>query len=89
MDDRETRVEVEIFGEYYTLKGDASPEYMITLANFISQKMQQMVKQNARLNRCQAAVLAALNIADELNKLKEEYDNLVRLLEPEKGKDSS
>jgi cell division protein ZapA len=89
MDDRKARVEVEIFGEYYTLKGDAAPEYMVMLAKYVSSKMQQLVSRNDRLNRSQAAVLAALNIADELNKLREEYDNLVRLLEPDKGKQNS
>lgn len=81
---QENRVEVEIFGEYYTLKGDSSPEQMLALAHFVSQKMKQLAARNPRLTRTQAAVLAALNIADELKKLQEEYDNLVKILEPEK-----
>ena len=80
---QENRVEVEIFGEYYTLKGDSSPEQMRALAKFVNQKMRQLAERNPRLTRTQAAVLAALNIAEEFKKLQEEYDNLVRLLEPE------
>jgi len=81
---QENRVEVEIFGEYYTLKGDSSPGQMLALAKLVNRKMRQLAERNPRLTRTQAAVLAALNIAEELKKLQEEYDNLVRLLEPEK-----
>jgi len=84
MAEQESRVEVEIFGEYYTLKGDGTREEMQALAQFVNRKMVQLAGRNNRLSKSQTAVLAALNIADELKKLQEEHGNLVRMLEPEK-----
>ncbi len=86
MAEQESRVEVEIFGEYYTLKGNCPSEHMLRLAQHVSHKMKQLAGRNARLTKAQAAVLAALNIADDLVKLQEEHDNLVKMLEPEKKK---
>lgn len=83
MAEEATRVDVEIFGEYYTLKGESTQEEMIALAHFVNRKMKQLSGRNTRLTKAQTAVLAALNIADELRKLQEEHDNLVRMLEPE------
>jgi cell division protein ZapA len=82
-----TRVDVEIFGEYYTLKGDSTEEQMIALAQYVNRRMKQLSSRNTRLSKAQTAVLAALNIADDLRKLQEEHDNLVRMLEPEGKED--
>lgn len=83
MTEEVTRVDVEIYGEYYTLKGSSTEEEMIALAQYVNRKMKQLSSRNTRLSKSQTAVLAALNIADELMKLQEEHDNLVRMLEPE------
>lgn len=82
---QESRVEVEIFGEYYTLKGDSSPEKLIMLSHYVNSKMKALSGLNPRLSRTQTAVLAALNIAEELKRLQDEHDNLVRIIESEKG----
>jgi len=83
----EFRVEVEIFGEHYILKGGSSTEQMLAIAQYVNHKMKQLAGRNPRLSRSQVAVLAALNLADELTRLREEYDNLVKILDP--GKNSS
>jgi cell division protein ZapA len=45
----------------------------------------RMVKQrNPNLSNQRVAVLTALNLADELNKLQEDYDQLVRNMEEDK-----
>ncbi len=83
MGEEVTRVDVEIFGEYYTMKGSGSREEMMALARYVNRKMIQLATRNNKLSKSQTAVLAALNIADELIKLQEEHDNLIRMLEPE------
>ncbi|OPX86677.1 MAG: Cell division protein ZapA [Pelotomaculum sp. PtaB.Bin104] len=82
---QEFRVEVEIYGEFYTLKGDSTPEQMLAVAQDVNRKMKQLADNNARLSKSQVAVLAALNLSDELHKLREEYESIVRILEPEKN----
>lgn len=84
MADTENRVEVEIYNEFYTLKGDASPEYLMMVAQYVDKQMRQAVARNAKLSITKAAVLAAINIADEYYKLQEDYNNLVKMLEPDK-----
>ncbi|HAP93374.1 MAG TPA: cell division protein ZapA [Desulfotomaculum sp.] len=74
MGEAENRVEVEIFGESYILKGNETPEYMQMLAQYVNRRMRQMVARNPKLGTAKAAVLTALNTADELMKLQKEYD---------------
>lgn len=77
----ENKVEVDIFGERYNLKGEESPEYMELLASLVDLKMREINARNPRLNMSQTAILAALNIADELFKLRKDYESLMELLE--------
>ncbi|MDA8210569.1 MAG: cell division protein ZapA [Clostridia bacterium] len=74
-----TKVKVEIFGESYSVKGQESPENIRLIAGYVDKKMRQIADRNHRLSNVQIAVLAALNIADELRKLQEDYDNLVKI----------
>ncbi|MBM7854784.1 cell division protein ZapA [Desulfohalotomaculum tongense] len=83
MASEETRVEVEICGEYYILKGKESPEYMQMVAQYVNRKIKQVSSRNPRLSAAKAAVLAAINIADELSKLQEDYDDLVKMMDKE------
>jgi len=86
MADEQNRVEVEIYGVRYTLKGDVSPEMMISMSRDVDEKMRLALQRNPRLSLYKAAILTALNIAEELYILKEEYNNLVKMLEPERKK---
>jgi cell division protein ZapA len=84
-DHEKTRVTVDIYGEEYVIKGYASPEYIKGIAAYVDKKMRLIAQRNPQLPVTKIAVLAALNIADELSKLQEDYDSLVKLLEEEKA----
>lgn len=83
MPEKENRVEVEIAGEPYVLRSDAPPEHIERVARFVSQKIKEVRIRNVRVPLTKAVVAAALNIADEYLRLKDEYDNLVKLIESE------
>ena len=83
MEGRENRLEVEIFGETYTIVGDASTDHIVQVAQFVNRRMKQLAARNPKLSRAHVAVLAALNAAEELLKLREEHDNLVKMIESE------
>jgi len=83
MASQESRVEVEIFGENYIVKGDQSPERIMMLAQYVNRKMMQVAARNPRLSRTHTAVLAALNIAEELMKHQDEQESIMKLLESE------
>ncbi|MTI83884.1 MAG: cell division protein ZapA [Firmicutes bacterium] len=68
------KVDVEIFGEHYKIKGEAAPEYMTRLARYVDQTMRKVVQRNPRLTLHKAAVLSAINIADELLKVLDQQE---------------
>ncbi len=78
------KVIVSIFGEDYIVKGNESPEYMEMLASYVDRRMKMIQQRNYNLSNTKIAVLTALNLADELNKLQEDYDEMVKTLEEEK-----
>lgn len=84
-DTDQNRVDVEINGVRYTIKGDKTPENMFLMSRHVDEKMTQVLKRNPRLSLYKAAILVALNITEELFDLREEYDALVKMLEPEPG----
>jgi cell division protein ZapA len=47
------------------------------LAGYVDRKMRQIAAADARISANKAAVLAALNIANELFRLQKEYERLV------------
>lgn len=83
MSDEANLVDVEINGVHYTLKGDTSPENIFKLSRHVDEQIKLVIRRNPRLSLYKAAILVALNITEELFVLREEYDSLMQLLEPE------
>lgn len=80
MDDLDkSRVTVMIMGEEYTLKGSSSPEQMYKVGQYVDRLMKSLSEKNLQMSKQKVAILAALNLADELLKLKEDH------LKPFKG----
>jgi cell division protein ZapA len=78
------KVTVAIFNEDYVVKGEEEPEYIQMLASYVDRRMRMIFQRNPNLSSTKVAVLTALNLADELNKLQEDYDELVRSMEEER-----
>ncbi len=78
------KVTVNIYGQEYTIKGQESEEYIKKLAGIVDKKMQDIGSKNSHIPSIKVAVLAALNMADELKKIKHEYEWLLQLIEEEK-----
>lgn len=70
------RVEVIIDGRNFTIIGPENEEYIRDLAYFVDKKIRSLAAKNDKLSQTMAATLAALHIADELYKVKEELDEL-------------
>lgn len=69
------RVVVNICGDEYTLVAEESPSYMQRVGSYVDGKMQDIID-SARVGRVNAAVLTAVNIADELMKAQETAEQL-------------
>jgi len=65
------KVKVTIMGQSYTIEGDASGDYIAKVADFVNSKMEDVADSLPHASPLQVAILAALNIADELFQIKE------------------
>lgn len=74
------KITVEIFGEKHIVRGEGSREYIQELAREVDKKMRLIAQRLPRLSHHQVAVLTALNLADELAKMREEQETLMQLL---------
>ena len=61
-----TATEVEIFGNVYNVRGEKDPEYLQELADMVDGRMREIAQQVSTVDSAKIAILAALNIADEL-----------------------
>ena len=66
------RVAVYIMGEEYILRGSSSTEEMENVGRYVDRLMRTLSENNQQMSRQRIAVLAALNLADELQRLKQE-----------------
>lgn len=74
-------IEVTILGQKYTVRGDESEDYMKKLAVFVDNELRKVYNSAPNITPLKAAILASLNIADELQKLKEAQDSITRNIE--------
>ena len=72
-----TSIRVDIYDQSYHLRG-TDPEYIADLAEYVDTKMRLISQQAATVESLKVAVLAALNIADELHVLKRKYESLTQ-----------
>lgn len=77
------KVKVKIDGEDYCIKGAVPKEYIEQAASLVDEKIVDLAESHPYLSRNKIAVLAALNIADEFLRIKEENEELIHLLDVE------
>jgi cell division protein ZapA len=68
-------VNVEIYDQIYHLRG-VDTAYIERLAEMVDTKMRAVSAHGGTVDSLRVAVLAALNIADELSALRQQYDAL-------------
>jgi cell division protein ZapA len=59
-------VKVTIVGEEYTIRSDATPEHTRAVAEYLDQAIRRVLGSAAIVEKPKAAILAALQITDEL-----------------------
>jgi cell division protein ZapA len=69
-------VTVDIYDQTYRLRGQ-DPAYIQQLAEVVDTKMRAVAAQGKSVDSLRVAVLAALNIADELASLEQRYNTLI------------
>ncbi len=74
-------IEVNILGQNYTIKGDAPEEHIKKLAAFVDLKLKEVHNSAPNIAPLKAAILASLNIADELHRIKDEHEKAAKKIE--------
>lgn len=75
------KVEVKIAGKDYTLVGSEPDEYIQKVGLYVDKKMTEVLRSNNRLSTAMAAVLTAINVADDYFKAHEEIEGIKLELE--------
>jgi cell division protein ZapA len=73
--------EVYILGQKYTIKGDAPEEYITELASFVDKKLKEVYNASPNITPVKASILAALDIADELFKMRNQQEEMTKHIE--------
>ncbi|MBQ9066486.1 MAG: cell division protein ZapA [Clostridia bacterium] len=71
-----SRVRLSICGSDYYITTDEDPAYVEELGERLNEDLSKIVKDNSRLSITQAAILAALEYADEAKKATTTAENL-------------
>jgi cell division protein ZapA len=66
MSEKRHLVKVVIVGEEYTIRSDASPEHTRAVAQYVDQSIKRVLNTSMVVENHKAAILAALQITDEL-----------------------
>ncbi|HCK99416.1 MAG TPA: cell division protein ZapA [Candidatus Marinimicrobia bacterium] len=71
-------VRVTIYGQEYSVKAKADPAYIVSVANFVNEKMEEVENSLATVQSpLRIAILAAMNITDELFSSKKDKEEVV------------
>ena len=71
MSDSDRVIPVTIQGQRYPIRSSLEPEYVARLATYVDEKMRAAADSTPTGDSVRVAVLAALNIADELFRCRE------------------
>lgn len=66
MEKRTSVTSVEIFGQTYNVRAEGDSGYIHDLARFVDSRMKEVAERTATVDTTKIAILAALNISDDL-----------------------
>ena len=72
-------ISVQILNEKYVLYTDASEEDVVNVVNIVNEKLAELSTKKKLYAKDKLAVWAALDLAGELYKLRQDYDKLMNL----------
>jgi cell division protein ZapA len=70
------RVKIEIYDQSYNVNADGNEEYLQEVAAYVDGKMREIAAATKMVDSLKVAVLASLNIADELYTLRARQDSI-------------
>ena len=77
------RLKVKICGENFTLLSTMSLAHMKKVAAYVDTEMEKITIENPKLNQKKTAILACLNLSEQLFKLQEDVRSMEVILAKE------
>ena len=74
------KIVLRIFNDDYQIKTEMPEEDVLFLADIVNIKMLKIAKNQSALTPSKVAVLAALELASELNDLKNDYNDILKIV---------
>ncbi|WP_157055648.1 cell division protein ZapA [Clostridium sp. DMHC 10] len=81
-------ITIKINGMEYCLRGEEKEEYLRTVEKYVDKKIKNIIENNEKLSTADAAILTALNVADDMFKTGYENDELIDKIEIYKKRES-
>ena len=78
------KIILRIFNDDYQIKTEMPEEEVLFLADIVNIKMLKIAKNQSALTPSKVAVLAALELASELNDLKNDYNDIIKIVSGKK-----
>lgn len=67
-------VEIRVLGQKFMVRSDSGDDYVGEVVSFVDQKMNDVMKSSKSVASLNVAILAAMNIADEFLKYKNQKE---------------
>ena len=81
---KKQKIVLRIFNDEYQIKTEMPEEELLVLAKIVNNKMLKIAKNQSALTPSKVAVLAALELASELNDLKNDYNDIIKIVSGKK-----
>ncbi len=81
MTEEKKTLKVNIYGTEYPIRGDADVDYILKVAEYVDQRMREIDQQLVSKSPLKVAILAALNITDELFRERLDKSELIEKYE--------
>ncbi|MCL2121738.1 MAG: cell division protein ZapA [Clostridiales bacterium] len=75
------RIQVELLGEIFTVKGDSHEEDIRKISAFLQEQFDLMNVQYPSLSAKNLAILTAFRLADEYLRIRKDYEAIVNILD--------
>ena len=75
------RIQVELLGENFTVRGDSSRDHILKTAAYLNGQFDDLQARYPALSHKNLALLASFHLADELLRVRKDYEALVSILD--------
>ena len=74
-------IEIKVLGQKFIVRSESSEEYIAQVAQFVDQKMTEVMRGSKSVASLNVAILAAMNIADEFLRYKSQKEGSLQQAE--------